>query len=146
MFNRFVIYIQDRIDQFIDRDRRVKVAKIVRVFQREKELIDEVFASSHVQVCGHPGRCAIGALLVAAGEDVVSLLDVFSASFQQLERLSLEYGLDGILVEQIITSNDEVRIGRDGVLQTKFNVCSSLPITKARVCEVSAFVRTLEPA
>ena len=146
MFNRFVIYIQDLIDQFIDRARRVKVAKIVRVFQREKELIDEVFASPDVQVCGHPGRCAIGALLAAAGESTVSLLDQWSVNPPQEDLLKLEYGLHSYNITDIIGINDRVRFDRYGVLQTEFDVCSALPIGEARVCEVSAFVRTGLPA
>lgn len=152
MFKQIIGYFQDRRDRIADTGRTIKVAKILRVFAREKELVEDVFSSSSVEVCKHPGRCAIGALLVAAGVGDGELVDRWSITGDFAELLWSEYGLDRSNQEGLMGANDGVHEKYDdyectvvGVHTSYSKECGVLPVNVARVCEVRAFVRTLDP-
>ncbi|MEE8607932.1 MAG: hypothetical protein V3S55_10015 [Nitrospiraceae bacterium] len=133
--------IEDLRDRWADRHSRIKVAKIRRVFAREGGLIAGSFSSEDVRVCDHPGRCAMGALLVAAG---VPERDVRmkGTNADQCRLIEKTYGLHEYEMGHIITANDS------GTWRLIWGQCGirTRPVEQVRVCVVNDRVRELASA
>lgn len=137
----FLEDLQDLHDRWADRGSRIKVAKIRRVFAREGGLISGMLSSSSRGVCGHPGRCAMGALLVAAGmsDSELWLYGLSNAAYRLAQK---KYGLSENDVDDIISANDGYRrkqIWKECGINTR-------PQENVRVCVVNDRVRELASA
>lgn len=99
-------FIEDRRDQWRDRSRRIKAAKISRVFKREGGLIGCSLTSAHERICNHPGRCATGALLHAAGVPDEELLKHGAPSDAFFNILRDVYGLTHRESMSLLDAND----------------------------------------
>ncbi len=128
---------ENLIDRFNDRNSTVKANKITRVFARERELIGGQLSNSWTEVCGHPGRCAIGALLVAAGTPDEVLEGFGSLTGPQSDLLTAAYGLDPFQVSDLMGANDNAEASEAGL------ACGVgiRPLTEVRVCVVSEMAR-----
>ena len=82
--------------------------KIIAVIEAEKALIAGVFQDSLVTRCGHPGRCVIGALLVAAGAPFEEVVDRYSIDVgdSRARRLKKVYGIIFTDIERFYSFND----------------------------------------
>jgi hypothetical protein len=130
---------EDVIDRRADRNRTLKVAKIQRVYRREGGLIGGSLSNPGRPVCGHPGRCAIGALLVAVG---VSDEDLFNKGFAESYLVGLledHYGLSYDQASQIVAANDGIW---GSFLAVKCGL-NTRPANEVRVCVGVKTVETL---
>ena len=78
---------------------------IIEALEAEGGLILGVFQDSTRRTCGHVGRCAIGALLHAAGAK--DLRGQYSPSEGQRSTLLNTYGLDYYATEALMSFNDD---------------------------------------
>lgn len=134
-------YFEDLHDRWTDRNSRIKVAKIKRVFAREGGLIDGELSSDKPNrlVCNHPGRCATGALLAAAGVEDHVLQFRLSANFEQRALLKRVYGLSYGEVHSLMASNDS------DTLKGAWIRCGIKwrPENEVRVCVVNGAIENL---
>lgn len=128
----FITKLENRFDAWLDRNRRVKTARIARVFKRERGL-GSGRLSKTTEICEHPGRCAIGALLAALGVDDHSLMGRAYPTSDEYDMLQDVYGLTYFEVDSVISRNDGA-VGSAGC---------PLPIEQSRICEVNTYVATL---
>ena len=93
--------------------------KIIKVLEAEQALIATSVVHYKKRRCGHPGRCAIGALLFAAGVTDKQLWEIEEVTqrcsdteaiwglFPEYgDLLYLTYGLDECQAAQIMSEND----------------------------------------
>lgn len=141
IFVVIAIFLEDLQDRWADRHSRIKVAKIRRVFAREGGLISGIFSSVGRQVCGHPGRCAMGALLVAAGV-LDSNAIAFGVNAEHGALVRKIYGLNYTEVSNIISTND------GSMTKDIWRQCGIKlrPEERVRVCVVNDKVRELASA
>ena len=120
-------------------------AKIIGVLREEEELITGVLQSRDIRRCGHPGRCAIGALLFAAGateSEVTNCTSVYTSPGSNdkeydlgMQRLRDTYAMDLFHVEKIMQFNDSAG-QRDFAEECKLNVGTEEERDRGRVCAV----------
>lgn len=126
-------FIEDRRDQWRDRNRRIKAAKISRVFKREGGLVGCSLSTKYAKVCDHPGRCATGALLAAAGVPDAELEKFGAPTTPFFNILREVYGLSTRESMSLLDANDGNTLAD---IWIKCNVGGLRPHTEVRVCVV----------
>lgn len=138
MFQDIKRFIEDALDWWADHNRTLKVAKIRRVYLREGGLIGGSLSRVWLRICDHPGRCAVGALLAAAGVLDEDLKQSYGYAYTPfLRTLRDTYGLTGDQAYIIVTANDDTPGSVLGI------ECGGLnrPLSEVRVC---VGIRTVE--
>lgn len=119
----------------------VQTEKIVAVLEADESLIEGLMCDETQQRCGHSGRCAIGALLLATGAVTEGGMPRYGPE-EYSHVLEEEYGLDFEEIDGIMTSNDGfITEDEDGhpVADTRDE------IGRLRAQHVINFVRTTWP-
>ncbi len=106
LLTTFVYPRQDRADARADNGLRIKAAKIRRVFQREVNLIAGSLSHTVIKVCTHPGRCALGALLAAAGVPDADLSGRGIPGLAWFTLLTDTYGITQVEARSLLDAND----------------------------------------
>ena len=88
--------------------------KIVAVLENEEAIISGSFCYSELERCNHAGRCAVGALLHAAGIPDVTLEGRGAANVEEYLALATHYGLTPDQTSGIIGCNDDFGVDGSG--------------------------------